>query len=75
VCLLVQQLGRPLGMPHQTLYATAAPGVTAQGFRDITQGDNGAYQAAVGWDPCTGLGVPDGNALLGVFRGAATGAP
>jgi len=34
-------------------------------FRDITKGNNGAYKAAIGWDPCTGLGVPNGNALLG----------
>jgi kumamolisin len=75
VCLLVQQLGRPLGMPHHTLYAAAAPGTAVPGFRDVTEGDNGAYQAGAGWDPCTGLGVPDGNALLGVFRGASAGAP
>jgi kumamolisin len=27
---------------------------------DITQGDNGAFSAAPGWDACTGLGSPDG---------------
>jgi kumamolisin len=34
------------------------------GFRDITQGGNGGYNARPGWDPCTGLGVPVGSALL-----------
>jgi len=32
-------------------------------FHDITQGDNGSYSAAPGWDPCSGLGSPDGTAL------------
>ncbi|MGH8220797.1 MAG: S53 family peptidase [Steroidobacteraceae bacterium] len=32
-------------------------------FNDITQGDNGAYRARPGPDPCTGLGSPIGNKL------------
>lgn len=32
-------------------------------FNDITKGDNGAYRARVGPDPCTGLGSPIGGAL------------
>jgi kumamolisin len=39
----------------------------ARGFRDITAGDNGAYRAGTGWDPCTGLGVPVGTDLLAVL--------
>jgi kumamolisin len=34
------------------------------GFRDITQGGNGGYNATTGWDPCSGIGVPVGSALL-----------
>jgi kumamolisin len=34
------------------------------GFRDITVGNNGSFTAGPGWDACTGLGVPDGEALL-----------
>jgi kumamolisin len=37
-------------------------------FTDITQGDNGAYQAAVGPDPCTGLGAPIGTAIAALLR-------
>jgi kumamolisin len=73
VCRLVQQLGKPIGMPHAALYAAARPGAVAPGFRDITEGNNGAYQAAAGWDPCTGLGVPNGSALLAVFGSATSG--
>ena len=33
-------------------------------FFDITTGNNGAFSAATGWDPCTGLGPPNGQRLL-----------
>lgn len=65
---LAQALGRTLGLPQPVLYAGVQPGQPAQGFRDITSGDNGAYSAGPGWDACTGLGSPDGTALLGVLR-------
>ena len=45
----------------------AAQGEAAPGFRDITRGNNGAYEATPGWDACTGLGVPDGTALVTVL--------
>ena len=66
---LAQALGKPLGLLQPKLYQGVAAGVVQPGFRDITQGNNGAYQAGAGWDPCTGLGVPDGDALLAVLRG------
>jgi kumamolisin len=62
-----QKLGKPLGDPHAALYQ-----IGERAFRDITQGNNGAYQAAVGWDACTGLGSPNGTALLAAL--AALGA-
>jgi len=65
---LVQALGRPLGLLQPALYAGVAAGVGQPGFRDITEGNNGGYQAGAGWDACTGLGVPDGEALLRVLR-------
>jgi kumamolisin len=70
VCRLAQLLGRPLGLLQPALYADAAPGRVPPGFRDITSGSNGAYRAVPGWDACTGLGVPDGAALLEAFRGS-----
>lgn len=33
-------------------------------FADITQGSNGMYSAAVGPDPCSGMGTPLGTALM-----------
>ena len=70
VCRLAAALGRPLGLLQPAIYAGAAAGTVAPGFRDITQGSNGAYSAKPGWDACTGLGVPVGTALLEVLRGA-----
>lgn len=61
---LVQSLGRPLGLAQPALYGDVAAGAVAPGFRDITEGHNGVYKAGRGWDACTGLGVPDGTALL-----------
>jgi kumamolisin len=52
---------RPVGFLTPKLYDLAA---AASAFRDITSGDNGAYRANAGWDPCTGLGSPNGKALV-----------
>ncbi|PYI98686.1 MAG: peptidase S53, partial [Verrucomicrobia bacterium] len=48
------------------LYALTS---SAGALRDITDGDNGVnqvegYKAKPGWDPCTGLGSPNGANLL-----------
>ena len=49
---------QPLGFLNPALY-------TAKGaFHDITHGNNGAYPAKAGWDPCTGLGSPNVTGLL-----------
>jgi kumamolisin len=71
VCRLAELGGKPLGLLQMVLYAGAAPGSAQPGLHDITEGSNGAYHAAVGWDPCTGLGTPDGTALGSLFRSAA----
>ncbi len=65
---LVQSTGRRFTDIHTSLYEGAAAGSAPVGFRDITSGTNGAYQAAPGWDPCTGLGVPVGEELLARFQ-------
>ncbi len=53
-----EALGAPLGLIQPRLYQLHA------GFHDITVGDNGAWSAKKGWDACTGLGSPDGTAIL-----------
>ena len=54
-----QALGRKVGDVLPLLY-----GAPAGTFRDIVHGGNGGYSAGPGWDPCTGLGSPNGSALL-----------
>jgi kumamolisin len=60
IALMNQQLGKPVGYLHPQIYKQAVEA----SFRDITQGTNGAFKAAKGWDACTGLGSPDGAKLL-----------
>jgi kumamolisin len=64
IARLAQGTGHRLGLLHPTLYRRATPTTVPPWFRDITTGTNGAYTATPGWDPCTGLGVPDGTTLL-----------
>ena len=63
IALLNQQLGHPVGFLNPLLYGSLQ-GKAKAVTRDITQGNNGAQQAAPGWDACTGWGSPDGQALL-----------
>jgi kumamolisin len=69
IARLAQSTGKRLGLMQPMLYANAAPGVAAHGFRDIVSGSNGAYKAGPGYDACTGLGTPNGTALLSVLGG------
>ncbi len=59
VARIAQQTGKRPGLLQATLYSAVAAGKPAPALRDITTGSNGAYSAGPGWDPCTGLGVPD----------------
>jgi kumamolisin len=56
-----QNTGKAAGYLNPQIYKSP------QVFRDITQGDNGDFEAATGWDACTGLGSPNGAALPGVI--------
>ena len=67
VALLNQKLSKPVGPLNSTLYNLQKTGKGV--CRDITQGNNGTFSAAPQWDACTGLGVPNGTALLGALQG------
>jgi kumamolisin len=58
--------GASVGFINPSLYR--APNA----MRDITQGGNGDYAAAIGWDACTGLGSPNGAATAAVLEAATT---
>jgi kumamolisin len=64
--LLNQALGHDIGGLNPLIYGRQAG---LGGFHDVTVGNNGAYAAGPGWDACTGLGSPDGNALLAALQG------
>jgi kumamolisin len=67
--LINEACGKPAGFCHPLLYGNA------NACRQITQGhnkDNGiGYDAGAGWNACTGLGAPVGQAILKVFQTAA----
>jgi kumamolisin len=67
-----QALGTRAGFLNPLLYGIPA---NSGGFSDITQGNNGAYNAGAGWDPCTGLGSPNGEKLLHALQGPTPGPP
>jgi kumamolisin len=54
-----QSSATPVGYLNPVLYNRP------QTLRDITQGNNGDFEATKGWDACTGLGTPNGPALSG----------
>jgi kumamolisin len=64
IARLAQASGKRFGLLQPLLYNGVTAGVAAPGFNDIVSGSNGAYHAGPGWDACTGLGSPDGTALL-----------
>ena len=67
VALINQKIARDLGSINELIYRPSA----APLFRDITIGTNGAFSAGTGWDPCTGLGSPIGDALAGALSTSA----
>ncbi len=70
--LINQQAAKPIGFFLPTLYANPS------WLREITQGSNKpsgssiGYSAGPGWNACTGLGVPNGQALFAGLSGAAS---
>ena len=59
IALINQQSGKDVGYLNPVLY-----GKMIGATRDITKGNNGEYDAKIGWDACTGLGSPDGIKIL-----------
>jgi kumamolisin len=54
--------GSPVGLINAPLYATATV------LNEITTGNNGSYEAAPGWNACTGLGSPDGTKVAALLE-------
>jgi subtilase family serine protease len=73
IALADQDAGHPLGLVNPAIYRIARGPQYHKAFHDITTGSNtvvlnGAtvtgYQAGPGWDPVTGWGTPDAQALI-----------
>jgi kumamolisin len=65
IALINESIGKPVGFVNPLLYQNPNGD-----FNSITSGNNGAYSAGPGWNPCTGLGSP-----IGVQVAVALGAP
>jgi kumamolisin len=68
ICLINQKIQSRVGFINPTIFSVNQTTC----FRDITQGNNGAYSASPGWDAVTGLGSPMGTQLLQTAFGVAT---
>jgi len=60
--------GKSAGFIQPVIYA--AQGKAA--FRDINQGNNGSFRAAIGWDACTGLGSPIAPQLIRAIKSSSS---
>jgi len=75
VALLNQARKKNVGFANPFLYANATSGI----MTDVTKGTNAiantvkGYTAAAGWDACTGLGTPIGEAILAKIAPLAAG--
>jgi kumamolisin len=70
IALFNQSLGKNAGYINPSLYS-----LPESDYHDITSGNNddsglGYYSAGTGWDACTGLGSPDGAAILSALSGS-----
>lgn len=64
IAIINQGIGHPVGYLNPLLYTK----IPNSAFVDITNGNNGAYKASVGWDACTGLGRADGAKLFKALK-------
>ncbi len=63
--LINEQLGTRVGFMNPLIYGTFAE---HKALSDITGGTNGDFAAKPGWDACTGMGSPNGQAILDVLK-------
>jgi hypothetical protein len=62
----------PLGFVNPALYAILGGSSYSADFHDITSGSNG-FQATAGYDLVTGIGSPNGQALVDSLAGTSSG--
>ena len=69
IALANQKNGVAAGFVNPALYAAGAKSA----FRDITQGNNGAFSAGPGWDACSGQGSAVGSAIIALLGAGSRG--
>ena len=65
IALINQQMGKAVGFVQPALYQM----IGTPAFHEVTTGNNDGYQAGPNWNPCTGLGTPNGAAILKGLQG------
>ena len=63
--------GSTLGFLNPALYAIGVGSNYDSDFHDITSGNNGKYNAVIGYDLVTGWGSPNGPNLIDALDGSA----
>lgn len=73
--IINESLGTPVGFWNPQLYgvinSAGALNPITQG-NNITNGSTDQWVAGPGWNPCTGLGSPNGNAILAALKSNAS---
>lgn len=71
IALINQQLGKPVGFVQPALYQM----ISTSAFHEVLKGNNNGYQAGPNWNACTGLGTPDGAAILKALQAGTSQTP
>jgi len=74
VCALINQSLAGAGLkPTGALNPKIYPLIGSNAFTDMTQGNNGAYSAGIGYDMCTGIGTPNVANLIAALEAGPPG--
>lgn len=71
IARLNQLFGSAVGFLNTLLYSQLPKDL----LNDITKGNNGQYSAGPEWDPCTGLGSPNGANIVAALQAPAPSVP
>jgi subtilase family serine protease len=68
IALVNSSSSAPVSQTEIPLYRLAAPLIRSLYYRDITKGNNGRYNAIIGYDEVTGLGTPHANMIVPALK-------
>ena len=67
IALVNSSSSNPLDQLTSSLYKLGDPTIRTHYYRDVTSGNNGGFNAGIGYDQVTGLGSPRSNYLVPVL--------